>query len=138
MRITDVRSMRLWGPLFHGVGGEEGMIGKIVVRVDSDEGLYGLGEADDFMGVPQGLAYIKGYVKGRNPMEIRPLVSELVYGSLPPHHPGAKTGLMGGEITAVPSMSPTATSFGPSLWAASGFEMALCDLVGKALKTPVD
>jgi len=34
-------------------------------------------------------------------------------------------------------MSPTATSFGPILWAVSGFEMALCDLVGKALKTPV-
>lgn len=137
MKITDVSSMRLWGPLFHGVGGQQGMIGKIVVRVDSDQGLYGLGEADDFMGVREGLEYINEYVKGRDPLEICPLVSELVYGSLPPHHPKAKTGLMEREITAVPSMSPTATSFGPILWAVSGFEMALCDLVGKALKTPV-
>src|SRR5262245_22588004 len=136
MKITDVRTMRLWGPLLHGVGGQQGMIGKIIVRVDSDQGLYGLGEADDFMGVREGLDYINEYVKGRDPMEICPLVSELVYGSLPPHHRMAKTGLMEGEIIAEPSMSPTATSYGPILWAVSGFEMALCDLVGKALRTP--
>ena len=52
MKITDIRLMRLRGPLVHGQGGETGgTIGKVVVRVDTDAGVYGLGEADDFMGV---------------------------------------------------------------------------------------
>ena len=34
-------------------------------------------------------------------------------------------------------MSPTATASGPVVWAASGVEIALCDLVGKAMHTPV-
>jgi len=43
---------------------------------------------------------------------------------------------MPGRIRAIPSSSPTATPWGPVVWAVSGVEMALCDLVGKALKTP--
>ena len=34
-------------------------------------------------------------------------------------------------------MSPTATVDGPAAWAVSGVEMALCDLAGKVLGTPV-
>ena len=34
-------------------------------------------------------------------------------------------------------MSPTATVDGPASWAVSGVEMALCDLAGKILDTPV-
>lgn len=138
MKITNIRSMRLWGPLKHGQGGEAGeTIGKIILRIDTDSGLYGLGEVDDFMGVLDGVAYLKQYLIGRDPMEINPIVSEALYGSLPPHHPKAKHGLMEGNIRAIPSMSPTATPIGPIAWATSGVEMALCDLVGKALKTPV-
>jgi galactonate dehydratase len=137
MKITDIRMMKLWGPLYHGQGGQRDMIAKIIVRVDTDAGIYGLGEADDFMGLREGIAYIREYLKGRDPMAIGPLVSELIYGSLPPHHRKAKFGVMPGNIRAIPSMSPTATSFGPIIWAVSGVEIALCDLVGKALKTPV-
>src|SRR4051794_11868120 len=104
MKITDIRTMCLWGPLEHAVGGGTDMIAKIIVRVDTDAGLYGLGEVDDFMGVDDGIAYIRNYFLGRDPMEVRPLVSELLYGSLPPHHPLAKTGVMEGRIRAVPSM----------------------------------
>ena len=50
MKITDVRSMRLSGPRLHSVGGAESTIGKWIVRVDTDA-IFGLGEADDFMGV---------------------------------------------------------------------------------------
>jgi len=138
MKITNIRSMRLCGPLNHGQGGDTTeTIGKIVVRIDTDSGMYGLGEADDFMGVLDGIAYLKQYLIGRDAMEINPIVSEALYGSLPPHHAKAKHGLMAGDIRAIPSMSPTATPIGPIAWAVSGVEMALCDLVGKALKTPV-
>src|SRR5207247_1023904 len=137
MKITDIRSMRLWGPLHHGLGGQEDMIAKIVVRVDTDSDLYGLGEVDDFMGVREGIAYLRQYLMGRDPMEIGPIASEALYGSLPPHHSNAKQGVMEGNIRAIPSMSPTATPTGPVVWAISGVEIALCDLVGKAWNTPV-
>src|SRR4051795_7388643 len=56
VKITGIRSMRLWGPLLHGQGGETGgEIGKVIVQVDTDAGIHGLGEADDFMGVRQGI-----------------------------------------------------------------------------------
>jgi L-alanine-DL-glutamate epimerase-like enolase superfamily enzyme len=113
------------------------MIAKVVVRVDTDSGLYGLGEVDDFFGVQQAIAYFKQYLMGRDPMEIVPIVSENLYGSLPPHGSNARHGVMEGNIRAIPSSSPTATPTGPVVWAASGVEMALCDLVGKAWKTPV-
>ena len=103
MKITNIRTMRLCGPLNHGQGGDTTeTIGKIVLRIDTDSGMYGLGEADDFMGVPDGIAYLKQYLIGRDPMEINPIVSEALYGSLPPHHAKAKHGLMAGDIRADP------------------------------------
>lgn len=137
MKITDIRMMRLWGPRYHGVGGESGgQIGKVIVRVDTDAGIYGLGEADDFMGLREAIDYIREYFRGRNPFAIKPIVSELWYATLPPYHEHAKQGMMPGGIIACPSSSPTATPLGPVTWALSGVEMALCDLVGKALETP--
>jgi galactonate dehydratase len=59
---------------------------------------------------------------GKDPFAIRPFVTDMLYGGLPPHQP---------------SQSASATPFGPVAWAVSGVEMALCDLVGKALNTPV-
>jgi galactonate dehydratase len=138
MKITDVRTMRLWGPLVHGQGGAtEERIAKVLVRVDTDAGLYGLGEVDDFMGVRDALEYMKHYFLGRDPLAINPIVSEILYATLPPHHPQARHGLLAEELRACPTSSPTATPTGPVVWAASGVEIALCDLAGKALKTPV-
>lgn len=138
MKITDVRSMRLWGPRVHNVGGGTGaQIAKVIVRVDTDAGIYGLGEVDDFMGVRQGLSYMREYFRGRDPFAVNAIVSELLYATLPPHPREAKHGVMPGAINAIPSSSPTATPWGPVAWAVSGFEMAICDLLGKALKTPV-
>src|ERR1051326_5559184 len=101
MKITDIRTMKLWGPLHHGQGGQRDRIAKILVRVDTDAGIHGLGELDDFAGVDKGIAYLREYLRGRDPMQIVPLVSEVVYGSLPPHHRLAKFGVMPGNIRAI-------------------------------------
>ena len=130
--------MKLCGPLLHGQGGVRvEKYAKVIIRVDTDAGIHGLGEVDDFIGVREAIVYMKHYFLGRDPFEINPIVSEMLFGTLPPHHPKARHGLMSGSIHACPTCSPTATPWGPVLWASSGVEIALCDLVGKALKTPV-
>lgn len=125
MKVTGVRSTRLVGPRPHSLGGEEGRFSTILIRVDSDEGVYGLGEAEDFFGVREAIAYLGTVLVGRDPLAIRPFLSEMLYGTLPPHPPA------GGQIC-----SPTATPTGPIIWGLSGVEMALCDLAGKLLNTP--
>ena len=145
MKVVDVRTMRLEGPQQHSVGAKTGRrVVKLIVRVDADNGLYGLGEADDFMGVREAIEYIKACLVGRSPFDVRPLLSEMLYGTLPPHPTNAR---YDGRTfkTRVPTLfgipvalcSPTATPTGPIVWGMSGVEIALCDLVGKALGTPV-
>jgi len=137
MKITDIRTMRLWGPRLHGVGGGTGAkVGKVIVRVDTDSGIHGLGEVDDFFGVAQGVAYMRDYFRGRDPFAANAIVSEMLYGTPAPHPAESPRGLMPGGRNAVGMCSPTATPWGPAVWAASGVEMALCDLMGKALQTP--
>jgi galactonate dehydratase len=136
VKITDIRMMRLWGPRLHGVGGGSAKIAKVVIRVDTDAGVYGLGEVDDFMGVRQGIAYMREYFRGRDAFGANAVVSEMLYGTQAPNPPEAKRGVMPGPIIPVSMCSPTATPWGPVAWAASGVAIALCDLIGKALKTP--
>lgn len=137
MKITDIRMLRLWGPRNHGVGGGTAKIAKVIVRVDTDAGLYGLGEVDDFMGVRQGIAYMREYFLGRDPFAANAIISEMLYGSQAPNPAGVRRGPMGkSNIIAVSMCSPTATPWGPVVWAASGVDIALCDLIGKALQTP--
>jgi galactonate dehydratase len=137
MKITDIRTMRLLGPRHHGVGGKTGgKIAKIIVRIDTDSGVHGLGEVDDMQGIGDAIAYMRDYFTGRDPMNVRAIVSELLYGTLPPHPSDSKHGMSSSGIILCPSMSPTVTPWGPVVWAASGVDIALCDLVGKALKTP--
>ena len=50
MKITDVRTMLLDGPDPHGVGGLERSWRVRLVRIDTDAGVYGLGEASGFFG----------------------------------------------------------------------------------------
>lgn len=129
--------MRLWGPRNHGVGGGLSKIYKVIVRVDTDAGIYGLGEIDDFMGVRQGIAYMREYFLGRDAFAANAIVSEMLYGTQAPNPTESRRGLMGpNNIIAINMCSPTATAWGPVVWAASGVEIALCDLIGKALKTP--
>ena len=121
MKITDIRTMKLTGPDSHGVGGRARSVSYLLVRVDTDEGVFGIGEAEVFMGVRGAIAHIRDRLVGKDPMNIRPAVTDVLYGGKPPHEP---------------SMSPTATHI-PAVWGMSGVEMALCDLAGKALDTPV-
>ena len=89
MKISDVRTLRLVGPLPHGGGGSKGTRSKVVVRVDTDQGVYGLGEVEDFMGVREAIAYMKAWLVGRSLFNV-PFLSEMVYGTLPPHPPVRK------------------------------------------------
>ena len=121
MKITDIRTMKLTGPDSHGVGGKTRNLSYLLVRVDTDTGIYEIGESEVFLGVPDSINYIRDVLIGRDPMNIRSMVSEILYGRMPPFEP---------------SMSPTATHL-PVIWGISGIEMALCDIVGKVLNTPV-
>lgn len=137
MKITGIRSMRLHGPLLHGQGGETGgEIGKVIVRIDTDAGVHGLGEADDFMGVRQGIAYANEYFRGRDPFEAVPIIQEFMWASLPPHRPDAPHGTRGDQIMMVPSSAPTAVPHGPVAWVASAIDTALVDIIGKSLGVP--
>lgn len=122
MRITDVRTMLLRGPDPHGVGGTERQWDVLIVRVDTDAGVHGIGEAAAFLGVREAIDGQRDLLVGRDPRAVRPFVRTALYGGLPPFRP---------------QMSATATPSGPVTWAASGIEMALCDLVGKAAQLPV-
>jgi L-alanine-DL-glutamate epimerase-like enolase superfamily enzyme len=122
MKVTDIRTMRLAGPDPHGVGGVERTWQIELLRVDTDVGIHGLGEAGSMMGDSEAIAYCREWLIGKDPLAIRPFVRAMLYGGLPPYDP---------------QMSPTATVVGPISWAVSGIEMALCDIAGKALGTPV-
>jgi len=118
--------MVLAGPDPHGIGGEARIWKLIIVRVDSDEGLYGLGEAPHIqlspVGVREAIAAIRDRVVGRDIRDVKPIVSEILWGARPPHRPSIGLG-------AVP--------FGAIVWGLGGVEMALHDLLGKALGVPI-
>ena len=139
MRITDLRCMRLLGPRPHGGGGKAGTFSKLLVRIDTDEGSYGLGEAENMMGVREGIEYLRAWLIGRDPFSVRPFFSEMLYGTVPPHPKFRVYEPIRFEKTFRPSLicSPTATPTGPVIWALGGVEMALLDLVGKILNTSV-
>ena len=139
MKITDIRTMLLQGPLFHGMGAATGQRHVLIVRIDSDAGLYGLGQLEFFPGILDAVGYIRSCLLGRLATDIRPMYSEILYGTLPPHPPSSQYDRKEFASPFDPCLvcSPTATANGLMVWGLSGVEMALCDLVGKALKTPV-
>lgn len=118
--------MALEGLDQHGIGGNSRTWRVLLVRVDTDEGVYGLGEAPhlqaSYMGVREAIACIRERLLGTDPFAIRPIASDMLYGGLPPHWPGS---------------SPGGVGVGSIVWGLAGVEMALCDLVGKALGTPI-
>ena len=142
-RVTAVRTMTLRGPRNHEGGGAKRTIPKFIIRIDTDDGHYGLGECDYggneyFFGVAEAVQYLASYLVGRDPLCIRPFISEMLYGALPPYpeNPGWEAGEPSRPKHA-PSLSATATQTGPLVWAMSGVETALCDLAGKLLDIPV-
>jgi galactonate dehydratase len=127
MRIRDVRTMRLEGPDPHGIGGRSRTISFQLVRVETDDGTVGIGEAADFPGVRQVIEWATPWLVGRDPLVIGPVVRALLHGALP----------SSGALPAPSIMSPVGTPTGPAAWAAAGIEVALWDLAGRMLGAPV-
>jgi galactonate dehydratase len=121
MKITDIRTMKLTGVDTHGVGAVEREWTITLVRVDTDAGIHGLGEAGNFLGDRDGIAYCREWLIGKDPLEAGKFVRAMLFGGLPPYDP---------------QMSPTATVTGGIVWAVSAVEMALVDIAGKAFGTP--
>jgi L-alanine-DL-glutamate epimerase-like enolase superfamily enzyme len=126
-RIKDVRWMRLEGPDPHGIGGQPRTYSFCLLRVDAEDGTFGIGEAADFPGVVDVLALARAWLVGRDPLLVDPFVRAFLYGALPTADP----------LPAPSIMSPTATQTGPVAWGVAGVEMALRDLVGRLLGVPV-
>ena len=127
MRITSVRTMRVEGEDPGGIGGIARTYSFLLLRIDTDTGLYGIGEALDFPGVRPVLERAGAWLTDRDPLRIGPIVRGMLYGALPTP----------GPLPARSIMSATGTLSGPAVWAASGIEIALWDLAGKALGAPV-
>ncbi len=103
MRITDVRTAVI-----------AGNFDWVLVRVYTDEGLTGLGEAYWGAGVEELVHAAKRLIIGENPFNIARLYEKMIRGLS-----GAGS-LAGATVTAI-----------------SGIEIALWDLVGRALGTPI-
>src|SRR3989304_8078059 len=87
MKITDVRTMLLDGPDPHGVGGIERSWQVLLVRIDTNAGIYGLGESGHMGGDREMIAYAREWLIGRDPLAINPFVRAMLYGGPPPHQP---------------------------------------------------
>jgi L-alanine-DL-glutamate epimerase-like enolase superfamily enzyme len=92
----------------------QGNFGWILVRVFSDDGLVGLGECYWGAGVETVVQSLKGMLIGENPHNIDWLYQKMIRG-----------------------MSGSGSTAGTAVAAISGIELALWDLVGKALGTPI-
>ncbi|MBC7236414.1 MAG: mandelate racemase/muconate lactonizing enzyme family protein [Chloroflexi bacterium] len=103
MKITDIR----WAAL-------AGNFDWLVVRVDTDEGLYGWGECFWGVGVNEMLRTMKPLLIGENPMDVGRLYEKLIR-----------------------SMSGVGSLAGTSVTAITAVEFALWDITGKALGAPV-
>ena len=109
-KIRDVQTMTLKGNRTY-----------LLVKIISDEGTYGIGEAygTPGVGVKEQINDIKPWLLGKDPLEIDTLYTML------------------GDRTANLSGTRTDGSAHNFMRAASGIEMALWDLAGKLLGQPV-
>lgn len=86
----------------------------VLVRVNTDQGVSGLGEAYWGAGVNELIHDMRPILIGQNPFDIGRLFEKMVRG-----------------------MSGAGSIAGPTVTAISGIEIALWDLVGRALDTPI-
>jgi L-alanine-DL-glutamate epimerase-like enolase superfamily enzyme len=103
VKITDVQTAVI-----------EGNFDWILVRVYTDEGVTGLGEAYWGAGVNELIVEMRPILLGQNPFDIARLYEKLIRG-----------------------MSGAGSQAGATVTAISGVEIALWDLVGRALGTPI-
>jgi len=127
IHITKVSTMVLRGEDSHGLGGVPRTWHFIVVKVETNNGLYGYGECPHwqrgYFGVRETIDYIGERLIGANPFDVKKIVEEHFNGARPPHQPRSLPG------TIIP--------VGPIVWAMSGIEMALLDIIGKQSGLPV-
>lgn len=105
MRITDIKPLPVW------VGSRN----QLVVKVETDEGIYGLGESGlsgRELAVVGALKHFREFLIGKDPMQIGRIWQELYRGQY----------FEGGRVL---------------LAAQSAIDIALYDIVGKALNVPV-
>src|SRR5688572_27904201 len=105
MRITDIKAYPLW----------IGIRNQLVVKVETDEGIYGLGESGlsgRELAVMGALRHFREWLIGRDPMQRGRLWQEMYRGQY----------FEGGRVL---------------LAAQSAIDIALYDIVGKALGVPV-
>src|SRR5687767_2027374 len=105
MHITDVKPLPVW------VGNRN----QLVIKVETDEGIYGLGESGlsgRELAVIGALKHFREFLIGRDPMQIGRIWQELYRGQY----------FEGGRVL---------------LAAQSAIDIALYDIVGKALNVPV-
>jgi L-alanine-DL-glutamate epimerase-like enolase superfamily enzyme len=109
LKIRDVQTMVLQGPRTY-----------TLVKVVSDDGMFGIGEAygSPGVGVKEQVLSLKPWLLNKDPLEIDTLYTTM------------------GEHTASLSGTRTDGSAHMLLRAASGIEMALWDLAGKVLGVP--
>ena len=103
MKITDVR----WTVL-------GGNFDWTIVRIDTDEGIYGLGECFWGVGVKEMLQAMRPLLIGESPLDVGRIYEKLIR-----------------------SMSGVSNLGGASVTAITGIEFALWDVTGKALNVPV-
>ncbi|MGH2561469.1 MAG: mandelate racemase/muconate lactonizing enzyme family protein [Thermomicrobiales bacterium] len=103
MKITDVRTAVI-----------KGNFEWVLVRVDTDEGVSGLGEAYWGAGVAELVHLAKPILIGENPFNVGKLFEVMVR-----------------------CLSGAGSQAGATVTAISGIELALWDLVGRALNTPI-
>jgi L-alanine-DL-glutamate epimerase-like enolase superfamily enzyme len=109
LRIRDLKTMVIQGPRTY-----------TLVKIESDHGLDGIGEAygSPGVGVKQQILALKPWLIGKDPLEI-----DVIYTLLGEHSRGLAGTRTDGSAHSL-------------LRAASGIEMALWDLAGKALGVP--
>src|SRR5947207_971908 len=110
VKIRDVQTMTMQGPSRT----------YVLVRIVSDDGFYGIGEAygTPGVGVSEQILSLKPWLMGKDPLEIDKLYTTL------------------GEHSKDLSGARTDGSAHSLMRAASGIEMALWDLAGKVLGVP--
>lgn len=127
IQITNVNTMVLRGEDSHGLGGEPRTWHFIVVKIETNNGLHGYGECPHwqrgYFGVRETIDYIGKRIIGLNPFNVKKIVEEHFNGARPPHQPR--------------SLPATILPVGPIVWAMSGIEMALLDIIGKQSLLPV-
>lgn len=127
MKIIDVKTMVLKGYDPQGMGGKPREWQLIVVKIFTDAGISGIGECPhwqrNYFGVRETIEYLAQRLIGKSPFEVKKFVEEHFNGARPPHEPR--------------TLPATILPVGPVVWAMSGIEMALMDIVGKFCNVPV-